>query len=115
MRTKYNSCKANLGGVGKPVNILVEEETGQLFDRINRGDIIHPSNQLFNVTHYAYLIINVCICSVECTFLEVAHQKQTFWELLNTVLLNMCEECKELFIVCIMKGISCFPNVNMLS
>ena len=77
-RTSCKSCKANLGSVGKPVNLFVEEEVGQYFDLMNRGGLTSPSNLLFNVTQYAYLMFNVRISSVECTFLEVAHQKQTF-------------------------------------
>ena len=63
--------------VGKRVKHFVEE-VGQYFDLINRGGLTYPSNLLFNVTQYAYLMFNVCISSVKCTFLEVAQQKQTF-------------------------------------
>ena len=45
-RTSCKSCKANLGSVGKPVNLFVEEEIGQYFDLINRGLevlLIHPT------------------------------------------------------------------------
>ena len=73
-RTSCKSCKVYLGSVGKPVNLFVEEVVGQYFDLINRGGLTYPSNLLFNVTQYAYLMFNVSISSVECTFLEIAHQ-----------------------------------------
>ena len=119
-RTSCKSCKANLGSVGKPVNLFVEEEVSQYFDLINRGGSTYPSNLLFNVTQYAYLMFNVYISSVECTFLEVAHQKQTFLGVIEQFITNneeckeiliMCEECKQMFLVCIMKAMSCFTNV----
>ena len=58
VRTTYNSCKANLGSVVKPANIFGEEEAGQFFDEVLH---IYPTNLLFNVTQYAYLIFNICI------------------------------------------------------
>ena len=67
--TSCKSCKVNLGSVGKPVNLFVEEVVGQYFDLINRGGLTYPSNLLFIVAQYAYLMFNVCISSV-----EVAHQ-----------------------------------------
>ena len=39
-RTTYNSCKANLGSVVKPVNLFVEEEAGQFFEEVLH---IHPT------------------------------------------------------------------------
>ena len=63
-RTSCKSCKANLGSVGKPVNLFVEEEVCQYFDLFNRGGLTYPSNLLFNVTQSAYLMFNVCISSV---------------------------------------------------
>ena len=78
-RTSLNSYKANLGSVGKPVNLFVEEEVGQYFDLIIRGGLTYPSNMLFNVSQYACVMFNVCISSVEYTYLEVAHQKQIFF------------------------------------
>ena len=69
---------------------------------------------------HTYLMFNVCISSVECTFLEVAHQKQTFLGVIEQFITNneeckeiliMCEECKQIFLVCIMKAMSCFTNV----
>ena len=75
---------------------------------------------IFNVAQYAYLMFNVCISSVECTFLDVAHQKQTFLGVIEQFITNneeckemliMCEECKQMFLVCIMKAMSCFANV----
>ena len=98
-RTSCKSCKANLGSVGKPVNLFVEEEVGQYFDLINRGGLTYPSNLLFNVAQYAYLMYNVCISSVECTFLEVAHQKQTFLGVIEQFITNN-EECKEILPMC---------------
>ena len=119
-RTSCKSCKVNLGSVGKPVNLFVEEVVGQYFDLINRGGLTYPSNLLFNVAQYAYLMFNVSISSVECTFLEVAHQKQTFLGVIEQFITNneeckeiliMCEECKQMFLVYIMKAMSCFTNV----
>ena len=98
-RTSCKSCKANLGSVGKPVNLFVEEEVGQYVDLINRGGLTYPSNLLFNVAQYAYLMFNVCISSVECTFFEVAHQKQTFLGVIEQFITNN-EECKEILLMC---------------
>ena len=62
-------------------------------------------------------MFNVCISSVECTFLNVAHQKQTFLGVIeqcitnNEEILVMYEERKQMFLVCIMKAISWFANV----
>ena len=97
-RTSCKICKANLGSVGKPVNLFVEEEVGQYFDLINRGGLTYPSNLLFNVAQYAYLMFNVCISSMECTFLEVSHQKQAFLGVIEQFITNN-EECKEILIM----------------
>ena len=94
-RTSCKSCKANLGSVGKPVNLFVEEELGQYFDLINRGGLTYQSNLLFNVAQYVHLMFNVCKSSVECTFLEVTHQKQTFLGVIEQFITNN-KECKEI-------------------
>ena len=71
-RTSCKSCKVNLGSVGKPVNLFVEEEIGKYFDLINRGGLTYPSNLLFNVTQYAYLMFNVSISSVDVLVYKVS-------------------------------------------
>ena len=39
-RTTYNSCKATLGSVVKPVHLFVGEEAGQFFEEVLH---IHPT------------------------------------------------------------------------
>ena len=57
---------------------------------------------------------------MKCTFLEVTHQKQTFLGDIKQFITNheefkeiliMCEECKQMFLVYIMKAMSYFTNV----
>ena len=68
-RTTYNICKANFVSLGKPVNLFVEEEARQFFEEVLH---IQPTcySMLHNM-HTAYLMFNVCTCSM-----EVVHQKQ---------------------------------------
>ena len=84
-------------------------------DLTNRGGLTYQSNLLFIVSQYAYWMFNVYISSVECTYLEVAHQKQTFFGFIEPFITNneeckeilvMYEECKIKFILCIMKAMS---------
>ena len=73
-------CKAILGSVGKPLELFVEK-SHNYFDLINRGaggGLTSPSNFLFIITQFAYLIFNVCISTLETEFLQLAHQKQTY-------------------------------------
>ena len=98
----YNSYKANLGSVVKPVNIFVEEETRQFFEEVLH---IHPTcySMLHNM-YTVYLMFSVCIYSM-----EVVHKKQHFFRRIKQLITNneeckeilvMCEECKQKFISC---------------
>ena len=97
-RTSCKSCKANLGSVGKPANLFVEEVVGQYFDLISRGGLTYPSNLLFNVAQYTYLMFNIYISSMKYTF-YLAHQKQTFLGVIEQFITNN-EECKEILLMC---------------
>ena len=88
-RTSCKSCKANLGSVDKPVNLFVEEEIGQYFDLINRGSLTYPSNLLFNVAQYAYLMFMSAYLQWNVYFWKYHTRNIHFWELLNNVLLIM--------------------------
>ena len=81
--TDCNKCKAKLGSVGKPLELFVDEKSHNYFDLINRGGLTFPSNFLFIITQFAYLIFNVCISTLETEFLQLAHQKQTYLGVVN--------------------------------
>ena len=113
------ACKSKIGCVGKPMHLFVDEKSNQYFDLINRGGLTYPSNILFTVMQFAYLIFNLCISTLETPFLKLHHQKQTFLGVVERFIVENedcqdvntpCEECGDILLVVIMKALSCFAN-----
>ena len=114
-------CKAKLGSVGKPLELFVDEKShnDNYFDVINRGGLTFPSNFLFIITQFAYLIFNVCISTLETEFLQLAHQKQIYLGVVErfitgheecTYVHSICDSCGVTHLNIIMKSLGCFAN-----
>ena len=117
--TDCKKCKAKLGSVGKPLELFVDEKSHYYFDLINRGGLTFPSNFLFIITQFAYLIFNVCISTLETEFLQLAHQKQTYLGVVErfitgheecTYVHSICDSCGVTHLNVIMKSLGCFAN-----
>ena len=114
-----SKCKVKLGSVGKPLELFVDEKSHKYFDLINRGGLTFPSNFLFTITQFAYLIFNVCISTLETEFLQLKHQKQTYLGVVERFITGH-EECTDVHSISdscgvthlniIMKSLGCFAN-----
>ena len=114
-----SKCKVKLGSVEKPLELFVDEKSHKYFDLINRGGLTFPSNFLFTITQFAYLIFNVCISTLETEFLQLKHQKQTYLGVVERFITGH-EECTDVHSICdscgvthlniIMKSLGCFAN-----
>ena len=69
--TDCNKCKVKLGSVGKPFQLFVDEKSHNYLYLINLGGLTFPSNFLFIITQFAYLIFNVCISTLETEFRQL--------------------------------------------
>ena len=117
--TECKKCKDILGSVGKPLQLFVDEKSHKYFDLINRGGLTFPSNFLFIVTQFAYLIFNVCISTLETEFLQLSHQKQTYLGVVVRFITghenctdfhSICDSCGATQLKVIMKSLGCFAN-----
>ena len=101
---RLQKMQAKLVSVGKPLELFVDEKSHNYFDLINRGGLTFPSNFLFIITQFAYLIFN---------------QKQTFLRVVERFITGH-EECTDVHSICdsygvthlniIMKSLGCFAN-----
>ena len=117
-------CKDILESVGKPLQLFVDEKSHTYFDLINRGHgLTFPSNLLFIVTQFAYLIFNVgistCTCTMETEFLQLSHQNQTYLGVIERFITGY-EDCRDIQHISdscgatqlkvIMKSLGCFAK-----
>ena len=81
-----NACSVLFGDKNHPLNIDIDDELYNYFNICNRGGLIYPSNNLFLILQYSFIIFNICIDTLENTFILLRNQKDTLLVVIENIL-----------------------------